>query len=240
MDLYGVAWQRDFMLHLLAKMNYQDVIILTILFAIFFLFYMDYDIMQKITHLKYVIITIATIALFGYLKHKINQIHDEPITTKHRKSIVNNDFDSVLLAIEPLKVIDQDTYDSLVKNINKFVGIYEKTIDQNPSNYCSKPGQTEQPIVWDNVKQAKKYKTRIMKNMHSFPSSDSYNEKLNYHTQQLEITINAYLRAIIRECNAKAEKKDRSGTETIRNRSLLTSDVMIQPTPSMPQGVVYN
>ena len=236
----GVAVQRDFMLLLLDKMNYLDVIILTILFAIFFLFYMDYDIMQKLTHLKYVIVIVSLIGFFGYIRHRINQLSSIPSTNKKRhQGYVNNDFDSVLLAIEPLKVIDIDTYNSLVNNIKKFVAIYEKTMDQNPNNYCTKPGPptpSEQPIVWDNVKQAKKYKNRIMKNMHSFPTSETYNAKLNYHIQQMEITLNAYLRAIIRECNIKAEKKDPSGTETIRNRSLLTSDVMNPPKPSMPEG----
>lgn len=230
--------QRDFMLLLLDKMNYLDVIILTILFSIFFLFYMDYDIMQKLTHLKYVIVILSLIGFIGYIRHRINQLSSAPTTknTKKHFGYVNNDFDSVLLAIEPLKVIDTNTYNNLVKNINKFVAIYEKTMDQNPSNYCTTPGQTEQPIIWNNVKQAKKYKNRIMKNMHSFPASETYNAKLNYHTQQMEITLNAYLRAIIRECNKKAEKKDPSGTTTIRNRSLLSSDVMNPPKPSMPIG----
>lgn len=191
----------------LQKMTYKDIIVILITFGIFFIFYFDYSIWQKFSHAKYLVIFISGIAFMGYVNSRL-VVADSLEKVKY---IVNSDFDSVLSAIEPLKFVDNKLFDKIVSDCKKFLKVYNESLDKNPNKNCDSNSKSESSsLIWGTVKQAKKYKKRILENMHKFPKEPSYNDKLVYQTQQMEIILNAYMRSIITECDRKGRMEKSS------------------------------
>lgn len=216
---------RDFIEIFIDRMNYKDVIVLVAMVGLCIIFYFDYSFWQKLEHARYLVVFVAGVAFMGYLNSRLHSTNtvEEP---KQPKLLVNDDFDVVLKAIEPLKFVDEGIYDSVVKDTKKFMVVYHNSLDKNPNSTCNAPSGDDTGIIWYNVKQAKKYKKRILRNMHKFPQSVDYQDKLNYQIQQMEVTLNAYMRAIVRACDQKGQEK---------KRNLMTYDTQLIY-PSHPNG----
>lgn len=235
---------KEFIEIFIEKMTYKDVLVIVLLLGLFVIFYFDYDFLQKLSHVRYLIIFAAGVGFMGYVSNRL-QTTDQNISSSEngKKYIVNEDFDKILKSIEPLGNINEgaDIYKSLVKDVKKFRTVYNNALNQDPSATCNKNNAADTEIdsandVWYVVKQAKKYKNRIISGMHEFPKSIEFKEKLDFQIQQMDITLNAYLRRIVRECDNKSKTYK-------RKRNLLTHDTLLPTTftggPNDPSAINY-
>lgn len=226
---------KEFIEIFIQKMTYKDVLVIVLLIGLFVIFYFDYDFLQKLSHVRYLIIFAAGVGFMGYVSNRL-QYTDENISAdgntgeNGKKYIVNEDFDKIIKSIQPLSNINggADIYKSLVKDVKKFRTVYNNALNQDPMATCNKNNAADNEIdsandVWYVVKQAKKYKNRIISTMHEFPKSIEFKDKLDFQIQQMDITLNAYLRRIVRECDNKSKTFK-------KNRNLLTHDTLLPTT----------